>query len=392
MKSYRLQVIGYRLWVTFLLVLCSFSSLYADNITTNLENNRLDLGRVAEGEVLRKSFFVANDSALPVKINVQALGCSCFEIISPKGKTELAAGAKQEVIFNFNTAGLDGKISKPLYTYTTDSLNPVIKIAVSADVAGGKEKFVSRFLSFSSLAVLGAGLVDGINPCAFTVMVFFISFLSFAGYGKKDMFIVGGLFILTLYITYLLIGAGLFRALRGLEIFSYFSRIFYRLISGFAFVIGLLNLYDFWVYQKTKNPDKIVLRLPALIKRRIQGAIRGEMTKKGSENRPLFALVAASITCGFLVSILELFCTGQLYLPTIAYILKVPDLKIKAVGYLLFYNLMFIIPLAVVFGLAFFGLTSSHFEKLARKHLSTVKLVTAVLFFGLGIALLVMKG
>lgn len=372
--------------------LCSPLPGYATGITTNLENNRLDLGRVAEGAVLTKSFFVINNSALPVKINVQALGCSCFEIINPKGRTELAAGAKQEVIFNFNTAGLDGKISKPLYIYTTDSLSPVIKIAVSADVAGGKEKFVSRFLNFSSLAVLGAGLVDGINPCAFTVMVFFISFLSFAGYGKKDMLIVGGLFILTLYITYLLIGAGLFKALRSLEIFSYFSHIFYRLISGFAFVIGLLNLYDFWVYQKTKNIDKIVLKLPALIRRRIQGVIREGMIKKEDKDKPLFALIIASITCGFLVSILELFCTGQLYLPTIAYILKVPDLKIKAVGYLLFYNLMFIIPLLAVFILAFLGLTSSHFEKLTRKHLSAVKLVTAVLFFGLGIALLIMKG
>ena len=391
MKSYRLQVIGYRLWVNFLLVFCSFSSLYADNILTNLENNRLDLGRIDEGKVLTQSFFVINNSVLPVKINVQALGCSCFEIISPKGRVEVAGGAKQEVKFNFNATGFDGKISKPLYIYTTDSLSPVIKIAVSADVAGEKEKFVSRFLNFSSLAVLGAGLVDGINPCAFTVMVFFISFLSFAGYGKKDMLIVGGLFILTLYITYLLIGAGLFKALRSLEIFSYFSRIFYRLISGFAFVIGLLNLYDFWVYQKTKNLDKIVLRLPALIKRKIQGVIREGMIKKEGKDKPLFALIIASITCGFLVSILELLCTGQLYLPTIAYILKVPDLKIKALGYLLFYNLMFIVPLAVVFSLAFFGLTSSHFEKLARKHLSAVKLVTAVLFFGLGVVLLIMK-
>ncbi|MEK6714731.1 MAG: DUF1573 domain-containing protein [Candidatus Omnitrophota bacterium] len=372
-------------------VLCSPLPGYAAGIATDLENNVLDLGRVNEGKVLTQSFFVINNSALPVKINVQALGCSCFEIISPKGRVEVAAGDKQEVIFNFNTTGLDSKISKPLYIYTTDSLSPVIKIEVSADVAGKKEKFVSRFLNFSSLAVLGAGLVDGINPCAFTVMVFFISFLSFAGYSKKDMLIVGGLFILTLYITYLLIGAGLFKTLRSLEIFTYFSRIFYRLISGFAFVIGLFNLYDFWVYRKTKNLDKIVLKLPALIKRKIQGMIREGMIKKEGKDKPLFALIIASITCGFLVSILELLCTGQLYLPTIAYILKVPDLKIKAVGYLLFYNLMFIVPLLAVFILAFFGLTSSHFEKLTRKHLSAVKLVTAVLFFGLGLALLIVK-
>ena len=363
----------------------------ADNITTSLENNRLVLGKVAEGKVLTESFFVENHGSLPVKINVEALGCSCFSVICPKAKVELAPGARQEVVFSFNTTGFDGNISKPLYIYTTDSVTSVIKLEILSEVVAGKETLIRRFLSFDSLTVLAAGLVDGVNPCAFTVMVFFVSFLSFAGYRKKDMVIVGSLFIVSLYVTYLLIGAGLFKTLRSFEIFSYFSHIFYRLIAIFAFCVGLLNLYDFWVYKKTKDTDKIILKLPALIKRRIQGAIRAGFIGKADKDKPLFAFIAASITCGFLVSVLELFCTGQLYLPTIAYILKVPDLKVRAITYLLFYNLMFIIPLVAVFVLAFFGLTSNHFERATRSNLSTVKLITAALFFGLGVVLLIVK-
>ncbi|MBS3784969.1 MAG: thioredoxin family protein, partial [Anaerolineae bacterium] len=40
---------------------------------------------------------------------------------------------------------------------------------------------VERFRSFSLATVLVAGLVDGLNPCAFATLVFFISYLSFMG-------------------------------------------------------------------------------------------------------------------------------------------------------------------------------------------------------------------
>ena len=34
-------------------------------------------------------------------------------------------------------------------------------------------RIIQRFKSFSFLAVLGAGLLDGVNPCAFTTIIFF---------------------------------------------------------------------------------------------------------------------------------------------------------------------------------------------------------------------------
>jgi len=52
---------------------------------------------------------------------------------------------------------------------------------------------------------------------------------------------------------------------------------------------------------------------------------------------------------GFLVSVLELACTGQIYLPTLIFISHVPELRANALIYLLVYNFMFVIPLIVVF-------------------------------------------
>ena len=52
--------------------------------------------------------------------------------------------------------------------------------------------------------------------------------------------------------------------------------------------------------------------------------------------------------------------------------------------YLVLYNLAFILPLAVVFGLAYVGTTSEQLSVFARRHTATVKLGTVVLFVVLG--------
>lgn len=376
-----------------LLVFCSLFFVMpatAENITTDLEDNRLDIGRVDEGKSAEKSFLVINNSDAAVKISVEALGCSCFKVISPKGKAELAPGDQQKIIFKFDSTGFSSSVSKPLYIYTTDKVNSVIRVEVSADVIAKKGTFINRFLSFNSLAIIGAGLADGVNPCAFTVMVFFVSFLSFAGYSRRQMLMVGSVFILATYLAYLLIGIGALKAIRSLVEVGYLSRLFYRAIAGFSFIVGILNLYDFRVYQKTKDADKIVIKLPFLVKRKIQEVVRRDFI--GKSDKAFFALMAASFSCGILVSFLELFCTGQLYLPTIAYILRVENLRLGAIFYLLLYNLMFIMPLVAVFILAFYGATSKSFEKIARRNLAAVKLASAIIFFGLGAVLLIIKG
>jgi len=91
---------------------------------------------------------------------------------------------------------------------------------------------------------------------------------------------------------------------------------------------------------------------------------------------------------GFLVSVLEAICTGQTYLPTITFILKTTDLKLQALAYLLFYNFMFILPLLIIFFFALWGATSGQFAHFLKRHLLSIKILMAVLFFGLGIFLI----
>ncbi len=99
-------------------------------------------------------------------------------------------------------------------------------------------------------------------------------------------------------------------------------------------------------------------------------------------------LVVGSIVIGFLVALLESLCTGQVYLPTIVFVARSPTMRGDAIAYLLFYNLMFILPLIGVFIVAYCGVSSDRLGRLLRGNLAIVKLAMALLFAALGVLVL----
>jgi Cytochrome C biogenesis protein transmembrane region len=233
-----------------------------------------------------------------------------------------------------------------------------------------------------------AGFLDGINPCAFTTMVFFISFLAFIGYRKREMIFAGSFFTIGVFIAYFLIGLGIFRFLRSLGPFNYLALAVNILIGALAFCLGVLSLVDYFKFRKTKDVNFSILQLPQAIKNRIHSVIGKDLRHK---KKALVKIAWVAFTAGFMVSILESICTGQIYLPTIAYVMRMPNKSLSAFSYLLIYNAAFIVPLLVVFILGLFGSTSSAFAKFMQKHFGFVKLSTAVLFFILAAVLVIVK-
>jgi len=61
---------------------------------------------------------------------------------------------------------------------------------------GGEKRIVERFKQFSLWGVLIAGLIDGLNPCAFATIVFLVSYLSFLGKASKEILTYGIIFTL----------------------------------------------------------------------------------------------------------------------------------------------------------------------------------------------------
>ena len=252
----------------------------------------------------------------------------------------------------------------------------------------------AHFKSFVPLSVIIAGLEDGINPCAFTVIVFFISFLALQGYRKRELFFIGSVFILAVFLTYLCIGLGIFNFFYRFKGFWLVNRLLNMVVGAASILFGIFAVSDFIKFKKTGSTEHLVLQLPKPVKDRIHKVV-GFFYRKDNrrEDKNSFSpgsakLVASALVTGFLVSLLEAVCTGQVYLPTIAFVLKASPLKLQALGYLLLYNVMFIIPLIVIFVFALMGTTSSQFSGFLKKHLGIIKIFMAVLFFGLGIFLI----
>jgi thiol-disulfide isomerase/thioredoxin len=274
--------------------------------------------------------------------------------------------------------GLEGAIDELLA-----GKGRILKRQVKTD----KGAAVDRFSGFS-LALVGlAGLLDGINPCAFTALVFFIGFLGFHSYSRRNIFYAGCSFLSAVFITYLILGLGGAAILGSIGKFYIFSNIVKYCIAFFTLALGALALYDYVIYKKTLKTEGLKLQLPAGIKNFIRMNI-SKNYRDGAQVSSRRRIVSIAFVSGVIISLLESVCTGQIYLPVITLIIKEPVLRARAFGYLLWYNTAFILPLAAVFVVAGIGSSSGMFELFAKRHLAALKLVYAVLFFGLAAFLL----
>jgi len=242
------------------------------------------------------------------------------------------------------------------------------------EIKKAEETMVSRFKSLGVLTIVSAGLIDGINPCAFATLIFFISYLTFVGRKKREILWVGLGFSGAVFATYLLIGFGILSFIQHLSFLPLFSRIVYLITIAIALILGIYSLYDY-IQLKRGRPSEMKLQLPDFLKKRIHKIIREE----SKSNRYFLAALAS----GFVVSILEFTCTGQVYLPTILFVTNIPSMKTSAVSYLLLYNLMFIIPLLIIFGIVYWGVTSEQLALFLKRRATTIKLITSLLFFAL---------
>lgn len=220
--------------------------------------------------------------------------------------------------------------------------------------------------------MVSAGLLDGINPCAFATLIFFISYLTFFIRKNREILTVGTAFVVAVFITYLLVGFGLLRVIQLLRFMPIVAKIVYMLTAGVAISFGILSLYDYFRYR-TGEYDRATLRLPRFMRDKIHEVVR---KKVGVKKYTLGAFGA-----GFLISLLEFSCTGQVYLPTVVFVTKIPALRMKALFYLTLYNVCFILPLLLVFFLAYRGMSAQRLFLLMRRRSKTVKLLTAVVFF-----------
>jgi cytochrome c biogenesis protein CcdA len=175
-----------------------------------------------------------------------------------------------------------------------------------------------------TLMVLGAGLLDGINPCAFAVLLLFVAFLFTLQRGRADLLAFGFTYVGAIYLTYFGIGIGL------LTVFQLGApHLMAKLGAGLMIALGLVNIKDFFWYGIG----------PSLTLPKVGGAARDRWMRR--------ATLPATAVVGFLVGICEFPCTGGIYVGILG-LLSTQTSFWNGLAYLAIYNVMFVLPLVAL--------------------------------------------
>lgn len=368
--------------IVIILLLCAVYSLNADEenhikikkkvLNVNKEvvlSESFDLGKVEENTVYFFAFPTCK-SCLPL-----------LDQLVSWGKVQ----TNQTKIIFYNLEESENK--KNLYKIS-DQLNDYnLKLPLvlyNSQYYPGKESITNLMLNrgsdytrssenngFSIFTVFTYGLIDGINPCAFTLVLLLISYLKLQLNLKKKILLSGILYVGSVFVTYFLIGLGLFEFIRKMEVYYFFSMLLKYGISAVLFLLGGISFYDFIKTRKGKT-EKVVLKLPKKIQKITRSLIRTQTKKQN--------IFITSILLGILVSIFELGCTGQVYLPILGYIYRSTPSDFYTLFLLLLYNTAFIIPLLAVFTLVYNGVSSKKIGDLFSSNLPLIKILFFILF------------
>lgn len=262
--------------------------------------------------------------------------------------------------------------------FQLEAAKGLLEVNVSA---GQSYNNIKGFFGF--LGVLGAGFLDGFNPCAIALLLMFISLVGFTE-NKRVLITVSVTYILTMYMTYFLIGLGLMSALEAFVQNSNLVNIVNWGIFILVLVFFLFNLYDFFVTRKQEY-GKVKNQLPKWIKRmnnRIIKTFTGAMDEQGGKGN-LTGVILLTFFLGLTLSFTEFVCTGQIYLGIL------DGVRQFQTGYAYFalasYNFMFVLPMIVIAVIAIKSESIIGVSNWMREHLHLIKLGNTLLFLGIAI-------
>ncbi len=178
--------------------------------------------------------------------------------------------------------------------------------------------------------VAAAAIIDSVNFCAFSVLLLTVAFLFNAGKLRSGIIKIGGFYIAGIFLVYVLIGLGIMQTLHFFNMPHFMAKIGASLLILFG---GINIINEFFPAFPIK------LKIPSGAHQKM-----GRLIEKGS--------APAAFLLGVLVGLSEFPCTGGPYLTILGFLHDRGATYLKGVFYLLFYNLIFIVPLLVVLFIA----------------------------------------
>lgn len=216
-------------------------------------------------------------------------------------------------------------------------------------------------------AVILAGLLDGINPCAFAVLIFLLIALT-AAESKRRVLQIGLTYTLGVFLIYITAGIGIIKivSLTGLSFYFTF-------IAGILVIAaGIIEVAD----GVLKN-SPVSLSIPESKKEFFAGYIRR-------------ATVPAAFVLGVLVGIFELPCTGGIYLAVLSLLSSQLTFN-EGLIYLVIYNLAFILPLILIVLAVTLGISPEMINRFREEHKKTLRAAIGILLIAMGIFVIVLS-
>jgi len=211
-------------------------------------------------------------------------------------------------------------------------------------------------------AVIAGALADSVNPCEFAVLILLLTAILASGSPKRALK-AGLLFSLAIFISYLLMGLGLYKALT----WGNLPRFFLTLIGVLAIILGLFNIKDYFWYGK----GGFLMEVPMSWRPRLKALISRVTNPVGA------------FFIGFLVSLFLLPCTSGPYIVILG-MLSQRTYFAQAVGYLIFYNIIFILPMILITLAVYKGFSLAQAEEFRQKRLRLLHLIIGLLLIGMG--------
>lgn len=255
--------------------------------------------------------------------------------------------------------------------YVATGTDPIWARFGAQEEQEARARLAERYRSLGVLSVLGAGIVNGLNPCTLVTIIFFLSYLTFVG--RRDLLLIGACFVAGVFSSYFLAGLGLYKLLEPLAGVQAALKLWvYGLTAVLCLALAAVSVHDFVKARQGKH-DQMKLKLSLDLRRQVNRVIR-----QGTQMRALY-LTAFGV--GVLVSLIQLTCTSPIYLGILFAMNDVPEMRANAVLYLLLYNLANIVPLLFVLGGAtVFAVSLRALGALITRLTAAIKLVTAVVF------------
>ena len=223
-------------------------------------------------------------------------------------------------------------------------------------------------LTLGKITALAAA--DAVNPCALAVLtLILIAILTHNPENKKKVLLAGLAFSLSVFILYLIYGLVIIQFFKSFSLFIDSFKIY--LIKGLAVLavlLGMLNIKDFIKYR----PGSFATEMPLFLRPKLKNMISKVASPKGA------------FLMGIFVTLFLLPCTIGPYIIASG-ILSYLDI-IKTLPWLLYYNLIFILPMIAITLIVYFGYsTIERVSGWKEVHIRSLHLISGLLLIGIGI-------